>query len=257
MNKSCPYCSSDKVKKNGHVKSTGKQNNYCNNCGKSFCDNAKDRRIGYELQCMILACFTEKISLRGICRVFSVSMTWLISFFKKEADLQHDHLCFDADLCFKTFYGKDFDPSRKQRVSIFCEADELCTFVGKKKNKKWVWVALDCETQQVIALHVGDRSKRSCRKLWDKIPAEYKKRLFMFTDHLKSYKCVIPNAQHLDVDKGTGLTSLIEAFNNKLRQRLARLGRKACSFSKTTANLRRSLILFVVEHNLDIQLKYE
>ena len=87
--------------------------------------------------------------------------------------------------------------------------------------------------------------------------AEYKKRLFMFTDHLKSYKCVIPDAQHLDVDKGSGLTSLIEAFNNKLRQRLARLGRKACSFSKSTNNLIRSVSLFVVEHNLELQLQHE
>lgn len=257
MQQNCPNCGSSKVKKNGHVKSTGKQNNYCNNCGRNFCDDADKEIVSYEKQCMIRSAFTEKISLRGICRVFSVSMTWLQGFFKKEASLLPDDLCFDLDLAFKVNYGEDFDPSRKHRLSIFCEADELCTFVGKKKNKKWVWIALDFETKQIIAFHVGDRSKKSCRKLWRKIPVEYRMHTFVFTDHLKSYKCVIPESKHDDVDKGTGLTSLIEAFNNKLRQRLARLGRKACSFSKSTENLIRSIHMFIVEHNLDIQLKFE
>ena len=51
------------------------------------------------------------------------------------------------------------------------EADELCSFVGKKTNKQWLWLALDAQTRQVLAFHVGDRSRRSARKLWKKIPS--------------------------------------------------------------------------------------
>ena len=31
------------------------------------------------------------------------------------------------------------------------EADELWSFVGKKKNQVWVWLAMDSATRQVVA----------------------------------------------------------------------------------------------------------
>src|SRR3954463_11609461 len=41
------------------------------------------------------------------------------------------------------------------------EADEICSFVGKKANKQWLWLALDVRSRQVLAFHVGDRSQES------------------------------------------------------------------------------------------------
>ncbi len=43
----------------------------------------------------------------------------------------------------------------------------LQSFVGKKKNKQWLWLAIDSQTRQALAFHVGDRSKKvraSCGK---------------------------------------------------------------------------------------------
>jgi len=50
------------------------------------------------------------------------------------------------------------------------EADEMASFVQKKANKQWMWIAMEATTRQVIAFHVGDRSRRSAKRLWAKIP---------------------------------------------------------------------------------------
>ena len=51
------------------------------------------------------------------------------------------------------------------------EADEMASFVQKKANKQWIWIAMDATTRQVMAFHVGDRSRKSAKRLWAKIPA--------------------------------------------------------------------------------------
>ena len=35
------------------------------------------------------------------------------------------------------------------------EIDEMLSFVGKKANKQWIWIALDVKSRQIIAFHVG------------------------------------------------------------------------------------------------------
>ena len=46
------------------------------------------------------------------------------------------------------------------------ELDELWSFVLKKSEKRWIWIALCRRTRQIIAYVVGDRSEATCRKLW-------------------------------------------------------------------------------------------
>jgi insertion element IS1 protein InsB len=53
------------------------------------------------------------------------------------------------------------------------ELDELWSFVGKKENRHWVWIAMDASTRQVLAFHVGARSGQSAQELWEKIPTVY------------------------------------------------------------------------------------
>jgi insertion element IS1 protein InsB len=56
-----------------------------------------------------------------------------------------------------------------QRLEV--EADVMASYVLKKANKPWIWIARVVTTRQVIALHVGDRSRSSAKRLWAKIPA--------------------------------------------------------------------------------------
>ncbi len=54
------------------------------------------------------------------------------------------------------------------------ELDELWSFVLKHHNKRWIWLALCRRTRQVVAYAIGDRSERTCRLLWKRIPKSYR-----------------------------------------------------------------------------------
>jgi insertion element IS1 protein InsB len=62
------------------------------------------------------------------------------------------------------------------------EADEMASFVQKKANKQWIWIAMDAQSRQVIAFYVGDRSRRSAKRLWAKIPEVYRQHATVYTD---------------------------------------------------------------------------
>ncbi|NDJ75957.1 MAG: hypothetical protein GYB65_06835 [Chloroflexi bacterium] len=55
------------------------------------------------------------------------------------------------------------------------ELDELWSFVLKKANKRWVWVALWRRTRQMVAYVIGDRSEASCLHVWRRIPLAHKR----------------------------------------------------------------------------------
>lgn len=106
-------------------------------------------------------------------------------------------------------------------IGTVLELDELWSFVFKKANERWVWIALCRPTRQVVAYAVGDRSKRTCLRLWQAIPTTYRQGQ-CFTDFWASYQAVIPEKQHTAVGKETGETAHVERWNHTLRQRLAR-----------------------------------
>jgi insertion element IS1 protein InsB len=136
---------------------------------------------------------------------------------------------------------------RKPQMNVL-ELDELWSFVRKKANKVWVWLALCRATRQIVAVVLGDRSEATCRKLWEAIPKSYR-RSHCFSDFWDAYAKVIPTEQHIACGKETGLTAHIERFNNTLRQRLARFVRKTLSFSKSVQMHEACLLLFIHRYN--------
>jgi len=130
------------------------------------------------------------------------------------------------------------------------ELDELWSFVFNKSNKCWVWIALCRRTRQIVADYIGDRSEKSCRKLWDRIPDSYK-RCLSFSDYWAAYDKVFGTQNHHSVGKETGETAHIERWNNTLRQRLAHFVRKTLSFSKSKLMHDLVLKLFIIQYNLD------
>ena len=130
------------------------------------------------------------------------------------------------------------------------ELDELWSFVLKKTNDSWIWIALCRKTRQVVAYAIGDRSKRTCQRLWEAIPQRYRQG-HCFTDFLKVYACVIPEEQHTAVGKETGETAHVERWNNTLRQRLARFVRMTLSFSKSEVMHEACLLLFLHRYNTE------
>jgi insertion element IS1 protein InsB len=130
------------------------------------------------------------------------------------------------------------------------ELDELWSFVGKKANRQWVWIAMDASTRQVIAFYVGDRSQSSAEQLWANLPALYRERAMFYTDHYTVYKSVIPPAQHHAISKLARQTNHVERFNYTLRQRVSRLVRSTLSFSKKLSNHIGAIKYFICDYNL-------
>lgn len=139
-------------------------------------------------------------------------------------------------------------------VSIYtleAEVDEMWSFVGSKKNKQWIWIAMDVKSRQIIAFHVGDRSRESARKLWQSIPEIYREKATFYTDDWDAYKGVIPEKQHRIVSKQSHRkNNHIERFNCTMRQRISRLVRKALSFSKKLENHIGAIKYFICHYNL-------
>lgn len=128
------------------------------------------------------------------------------------------------------------------------ELDEMWSYVGKKTNRVWIWIALCRRTRQVVAWWYGPRDNLSCQTLWDRIPASYK-RGRAYTDFYATYKGTVPPDQHCPSAKKHGLTNHIERFNLTLRQSLARFVRKTLSFSKKLLPHIQTLRLFFVAYN--------
>jgi IS1 family transposase len=87
-----------------------------------------------------------------------------------------------------------------------------------------------------MAFHVGDRSRKSAKRLWAKLSLVYRHHATFYTDQYVVYEGVIPATQHRAISKLARQTNHIERFNNTLRQRVSRLVREALSFSKKLAN---------------------
>lgn len=139
--------------------------------------------------------------------------------------------------------------AQKKTGEIVIEADELWSFVGEKKDIWWVWVALDKDTRQVVAMVCGDRSVRTAQCLWDALPEEYRDGAIVAPDFLAAYQAVIPEARHAAAGKEAGLTAHIERFWCTLRQRCARFVRKTLSFSKKWENHIGTLWYFIRLYN--------
>ncbi len=139
-------------------------------------------------------------------------------------------------------------PDATNPASTTLELDELWSFVARKIDQAWIWIALCRESRQVVAYAVGDRSQSTCRRLWEAIPFAYRTG-HCFTDFWAAYQAVIPEEQHSAVGKETGETAHVERWNNTLRQRLARFVRKTLSFSKSLFMHEACLKLFLHRYN--------
>src|SRR5262245_37580606 len=178
----CPQCGSQWYKRNGHIH-TGKQNHRCKVCGRAFVLTPENSVITEQQRALIERLLLERISLRGICRAVGVGLQWLLQFMSARFQAAPEDL-----------YVKPADnPPTVILQRLEAELDELWSFVGKKANRYWVWIAMDATTRQVIAFHVGDRSQDSAEQLWGNIPAVYQEKAMFYTDQYAVYTGVIPS----------------------------------------------------------------
>lgn len=219
----CPCCGSEKLVKNGHDYK-GAQKYHCKSCGRYGTLHAQH---GYSetLRTQVRRAGLERISLRGIERVFGLSRRtisrWLPTWVER----------------------------LPAQIDDVLELDELWSFVGSKRQERWVWLALCRRTRQVVACWVGDRSETSALQLWRQLPDEYVQ-CASFSDRWEAYRYIFDLRRHRMVGKDTGETAHVERWFNTLRQRLARFTRKTLAFSKRDTLHVGVLSLFLQHYNL-------
>jgi IS1 family transposase/transposase-like protein len=228
---SCARCESPNIVRNGHDYK-GSQKYHCKDCGRY---GTLEAQSGYApaIREQVKQAVLERVSWRGIERLWGISRhtlaAWLASWVEQLPPL-------DATLV-------------EAQLEDVLELDEAWSFVLKKSNQRWLWVALCRRTRQIVAYFIGDRSETSCLQLWRRIPLDYK-RCSSFSDFWDAYQRIFARDRHQSVAKHSGQTNHIERWFNTLRQRLARFVRKTLSFSKSDTAHEQVFHLFVHYYNL-------
>jgi insertion element IS1 protein InsB len=193
-----------------------------------------DTQKKYVAKAELFKATRERISLRGLARVFGVTRKtikqWLNEAIRNLPS-----------------FSESVNPAQTNDV---LELDELWSFVGHKKRQVWLWIALCRRTRQVVAYALGDRSTQTCQHLYDKLPASYRTSQ-SYSDFWDAYQAVFPKDTHQALGKEAGQTNHVERWNNTLRQRMARFVRKTLSFSKSLAAHHMFTKWFIFHYNLE------
>ena len=91
------------------------------------------------------------------------------------------------------------------------EVDEAWSFVRQRANQRWLWTVLVRRTRHLIAFVIGDRSERTCRRLWHRIPPAFR-HWASCSDFWEAYAAVFPVETHRCVGKETGETAHMERW---------------------------------------------
>jgi len=131
----CPSCGSKHIIKNGSIHNK-KAKFKCQSCGRQFIDNPTQKVIDSETIDLIEKLLLEKISLAGIARVTNVSEKWLQDYVNDKYE--------------KTPRTIQVTPKNPGKLTIQC--DEMWSFVGNKQSKIWIWLAIDCNTKEIVGV---------------------------------------------------------------------------------------------------------
>jgi len=166
-----------------------------------LCGNTKkkEKTPKHKLKSKIMDCYAEGMGINSICRVFKVGINSLQSWIKEEG---------------KAFIQPDISEEK------FVSCDEMWTFVQKKAHKAWIWLCYSKMTKRILAVHIGNRGKKSAKKLIDQVP----NMKIYCTDNWDAYNFAIKDPETREVGKRN--TQDIERFNLRMRMVLARLQRK-------------------------------
>lgn len=227
----CRSCGSENIIKNGSNK-CGNPQYPCKDCGVYWVLEPKERYTA-EDKAQILQAYRERMSLRGLQRVFGVwrgtVLRWL-----EDAVAQLPSLP---------------DTLLPAEAGDVLEMDELVSFVSEKWFKRWLWTAQCRRTRQIVAYAIGDRSQDTARLLWKTLPQDYRS-CPVFTDEFNVDPLIVPPDQHYPVPKGSGLTNHQERWFNNLRQWVGRYTRRTLSFSKEDKYHALVTHWFIIQHNL-------
>jgi insertion element IS1 protein InsB len=138
----CPQCGLSHIKRNGYTH-YGKQNYPCKDCDRQFVEDSQ--RIGEEVKNLIKVLLLERLSLRGICRVTRVSLTWLLDFIAKVYAESPD------DLNVRVCQARGV----VQLLRLEAEADEMWSFVVSNWTHRKTVVCTTVTPRSAIRSHTS------------------------------------------------------------------------------------------------------
>jgi insertion element IS1 protein InsB len=221
----CPHCHSDQIVKRGKTR-RGTQRYLCQNmaCAKgSFLLDYRNRGCLPEVKHTIIDMSLNASGVRDTARVLRISTDTVLSELKKKAAALES--VNTALLC--TLHPDEVTVAIERAGEA--EMDEMWSFVGKKKDQRWLWHAIDHATGAVLAYVFGRRKDEVFVQLQALLEPFGLTRFY--TDHWGAY------TRHLDAEvhsPGKRNTQKIERKHLTLRTRMKRLARKTICFSKTT-----------------------
>jgi insertion element IS1 protein InsB len=213
----CKKCKSNYVVKCGLRR--GFQRYKCQTCRNKFQLVYKKGRPAQEKRQQALQLYLEGLGLRSIGRYLKVSHVSILNWILK------------AEVSTWT------RPAQVKAIEI----DEVFFYVGNKKRKRWLWLAVCRESKRILAHQIGKRDRPTVRKLLQKISGI--ESLRYYTDAHLSYKGLFPKEKHKESKK---YTFTVEGINSAIRHYLARFRRRSKCYSKSEEITEKSIIMLEV-----------
>jgi insertion element IS1 protein InsB len=133
-------------------------------------------------------------------------------------------------------------PAVPQRMADL-ELDEFWSFVEKKRQQRWTWLAFDRKRKRVTAFVNGRGTDHNCESLLKKLAQAHVQRFH--TDKWESYLKLQSEKNHLVGKEGT---RNIERHNLNFRTHVKRLQRRTICCSKSV-EMHDAVIKLYVHHS--------
>ena len=135
-----------------------------------------------------------------------------------------------------------------QNIKVYhkVQVDKLYSFVQNKNKKVWILYAYCAQTDEILALTMGKRSKKTVKDLYKRLK-DIQVNLWC-TDAWKAFKEVLPKESHLI---GKQFSKAIEGVNTYLRNACKRLIRRTTAFPKKIYNHWCAVKLVMYHRNLN------
>jgi len=120
----------------------------------------------------------ERLSLAAIARITGVSEQWL----QNKVNKKYEEV------------RREVAVSKKSKGRLTIECDELWSYVGKKDNKQWIWLAIGRDN--------GSSHRRPLNNY-----GIHRQCAVSYTDFWEAYSIIFPRHRHRAGERGRRITS--------------------------------------------------
>ena len=213
----CPQCQSDRLVNNGSV--AGKPKKLCKQCGFQFTRTTpRGKPLTTKINAVLF--YLSGISMHCIACLLRVSAPSVLNWIR-------------------TFAKAHEEKPAPTGKTIVLQLEEMWHDLKKKRQKLWIWKALDHESGQLLDWACGRRDKATLKKLVDRLaPWEVKR---YGTDQWVTSASVIPQDKLV---QSNATTHAIERHHGRQRHGCGRFKRKFIIVSKSQEMVDLTMALF-------------